>query len=857
MTIEREIASWAASRPPWQQSVLRQLADGHSFDQSEIGTIAVRLKVGKQTAVQPLQVSDVPGAQSAGAPVLLRSVRNVTNVNALVGSQELRFAAEGLTVVYGDNASGKSGYARLIKDAVKSHHEEPVHGNVFAEEAAQPQNAEIAFVSAGTDKTAPWPHAVMAELRAVSFYDEACGDAYIGGDSEMTYRPSALVMLDGLIAICDAVRAALDEDLRNNQLARRPLPVVAEDTSAAAFLARLSDTTTEAQIDAACAMPADATEQLGKFMQEEARLRATDPSKERARLGTVAGKIETISKHVAALAEALSDREGREATACRNKAVELRAAATIASKGTFQSEPISGVGSGTWRVLWEAARQFSETTAYDDRHFPVTSDGARCMLCQQELSLEASSRLDRFQAFMEDRTAQEATAAERDLARTTATYRSLEPTPSHIAAYLVEIEATDSALAQTVADWLQSAAARRSALLADLSDATDKMISPLGLSPQSSLDRRVTELRAEAAAIDATQFGAALAAAMATKNDLESRMAIAKQRVDVATEIRRLAEKANIDAAKRLTDTTGITRKASELTNAHVTSLVRDRFTRESDRLRLERIELKKTGGQKGKLRHRPALLGAKTPKPVPQVLSEGEQTALGLAGYFTEAFFDDSRSALVLDDPVTSLDHIRRARVAQRLAEFAADRQVIVFTHDVAFVGDLRRAADEEQTAFTERGVQRRGDNTPGVCTAQHPWKAKDVPRRLHELEQEIARIRRERPGWDQPGYEKECADWAGKLSEAWERLINLEVVYAVVDPGTSEVRPKMFKVLARISDEDNREFQQSYGRVSGWARRHDKSLATNYVAPQPSDLQQELEFVRTWFERVKKYRN
>jgi wobble nucleotide-excising tRNase len=39
-------------------------------------------------------------------------------------------------------------------------------------------------------------------------------------------------------------------------------------------------------------------------------------------------------------------------------------------------------------------------------------------------------------------------------------------------------------------------------------------------------------------------------------------------------------------------------------------------------------------------------------PKPVAQVLSEGEQTALGLAGYFTEAHFDDSKSALVLDDP-------------------------------------------------------------------------------------------------------------------------------------------------------------------------------------------------------------
>ena len=256
-------------------------------------------------------------------------------------------------------------------------------------------------------------------------------------------------------------------------------------------------------------------------------------------------------------------------------------------------------------------------------------------------------------------------------------------------------------------------------------------------------------------------------------------------------------------------------------------------------------------------MRHRPALLGAKTPRPVEEVLSEGEQTALGLAGYFTEAYFDESKSALVLDDPVSSLDHIRRARVARRLAELAADRQVIVFTHDVAFVGDLRRAADETQVPFAERGVQRRGDSLPGVCTDQHQWKAKDVPRRLQELEQDLARIKRDRGGWDQTEYEKECSDWAGKLSETWERLINLEIVYQVVDPGTSEVRPRMFKVLARVTDQDDREFQQSYARVSGWARRHDKSPITNYVAPEPSELEDELKLIREWFDRVKRYRS
>jgi hypothetical protein len=287
-----------------------------------------------------------------------------------------------------------------------------------------------------------------------------------------------------------------------------------------------------------------------------------------------------------------------------------------------------------------------------------------------------------------------------------------------------------------------------------------------------------------------------------------------------------------------------------------VTALVRDRFTRESDRLQLERIELKKTGGQKGKLRHRPSLLGAKVAKPVEQVLSEGEQTALGLAGYFTEAHFDASRSALVLDDPVTSLDHRRRAHVARRLAELAADRQVIVFTHDLAFVGDLRRAAAERSVEFTERSVERRGDNVPGVCTDRHPWKAKDVARRLGDLDAELARLNRERAGWDQAEYEKECSDWAGKLSETWERIVNLEIVSLVVDPGTSEVRPRMFRLLARITEQDDQEFQQSYARISAWARRHDKSPATNYVAPEPAELEQELKTVKAWFERVKKYR-
>jgi hypothetical protein len=376
-------------------------------------------------------------------------------------------------------------------------------------------------------------------------------------------------------------------------------------------------------------------------------------------------------------------------------------------------------------------------------------------------------------------------------------------------------------------------------------------------SPLTELETLASGLKAAATSIDASQFQKTLSELVTKLAELAGRKALTDHRADIEAEIRRLGDRDAIESARRATDTSTITKKCTALTRSHVTSLVRDQFTRETDRLHLERVTLNDLGGHKGKLRHKPALLGAKMPKPVAQVLSEGEQTALGLAGYFTEAHFDGSRSAMVLDDPVTSLDHVRRSHVAARLAQFSKDRQVIVFTHDITFVGDIIKAAEAENVTLTERCVQRRGDGVPGLCVTQYPWKARDVSKRLQDLDQQLAEIKHERSGWSQERYESAVAEWAGKLSETWERLISVEIVNQVFDHGTSEVRPKMFRLFARITDDDDRGFQESYSRCSQWARRHDKSPATNYVPPEPSDMEQELDHVRGWFARVKKYRN
>ncbi len=214
-----------------------------------------------------------------------------------------------------------------------------------------------------------------------------------------------------------------------------------------------------------------------------------------------------------------------------------------------------------------------------------------------------------------------------------------------------------------------------------------------------------------------------------------------------------MKEREALEAAKTAAATGPITNKILELSEESITDVVRDTFTRETERLRLERVTIARTRADKGALLHQPKLVGARQEVKLPRVFSEGERTALGLAAFFTEAHFDGSKSALILDDPVTSLDHIRRGLVAARLAVLAANRQVIVFTHDMAFVADLKRETSGRGVSITERSVTRSWPEIrkPGTCSNNHPWKVKDVPARLDELRRNLAQIKKEGATWDQ----------------------------------------------------------------------------------------------------------
>lgn len=856
MSLYSELIGWVEGRPWWQQGVVARLASGERVGPEEHAAIAESLLERPPVPPPGGWLSKVrPPAESTGDQVKLLGVRDVKNVNRLRSNEQLTFGADGVTVVFGFNGSGKSGYARLIKQMVRTRDREEILSDVFGGQQLN-REGRLDFSVGGVATVADLSGASPLPLGRVAFYDEKCGDAYLTTESEIAYRPPALTLLDDLYDVCEGVRHQLEQLLTENGRVAATLPPLASDSPSAAFAASLTADTSDEDVVSACYLPAGHELEATRLEAEELRLKSTNPQREKARLNSMAASIGTVTRYLKRLEEVLGADAAKALCSFEDTAREKRTAASMASTASFEGEPIDGVGSTAWRSLWEASRRFSEADAYPFKPFPHTGSDAQCVLCQQRLSDEAGERLSRFEAFMADDTEQEARRAEGELAQAVQTVGVADVQPAEVAVALAALGEESSELQVRVDRVLMAFRARRQGLntepiAAQLPDADATALT-------GDLDALSGDQRAQAQSIEAGDFALRIEAIARQRRDISARLALAGAKETLVAERDRLRERRRIEEARKQTATTGLTTKVSDLTRKYVTVAVQDQFSRESDRLRVERVTLQDKKGRQGALLHKPDFIGATLTAELTQVLSEGEQTALGLAGFFTEAHFDQSRSTLVLDDPVTSLDHERRGRVAERLVALAKERQVVVFTHDATFAAEIRRCAGEEDIGFTTRTIERgRPDQQPGACRDDHPWTVKDAQTRLGWLKQDLIRIKKNTPDWYTETYDREVAMWAGHLSETWERFISQNIADALVNRGTLEVQVTMMKVVARITPEDNKQLQDSYKRCSRWAPRHDKDFALNYSAPPIEDLEKEHTFVEQWFNRVRKYKN
>jgi energy-coupling factor transporter ATP-binding protein EcfA2 len=860
-TVLEIILSWSKDRPAWQRDALRRIVQSQKLNDTDIAELVALCKRGRTTAPdasdlepQPLEASHLPANPGAGASVSLTAIKDVSAVNNLAQGQTLAFAQAGITVIYGDNGAGKSGYARLLKRACRARHSEVILPNVYGVPASAAASATFCFSIGGaaetqelwndTGKPGPQPHPVLS---AISVFDSDCAAVHLKGKNEAAFRPFGLDVPDELGNACKQVKALLDAEKKQQEAARNAIFATPPWTAATAVgkaLAALTHKTDVAALEKLATLSDPEQARLARLTEDLSKNLATAAAEQRLK----ADRIRHLGDALAVIGAGTSDETLNGLTTLHQDAKAKRAAAQLAAKGLFGTDALPDVGGAVWRTLWEAARRYSTEIAYPATPFPPTDPATLCVLCQQPLSPEAMARMQRFEAFIRDDTERQAQEAQEALAAAARGLAELAIILQPIADSLKEVALHDQTLDRAIRRALASARLRRRVLRRCLEGTEVTDIPAAQPFPGAALSALETQIRIYAADLQKAATGDERKALEAERQELADRMALQGHMRTVKTEIDRLKTIRFLENCLTDTATNAITTLGNNIADDVLTPRLRDRFAEEIVGLvgASVRVEMVRAGGQYGSPQYQVRLL-AKPDAKVLDILSEGEQTCVAIAAFLAELATATHSSALVFDDPITSLDHKWRHKVADRLVVEAAVRQVIVFTHDLVFLNDLIEGAEKSGIPCEALHI-RKSSPTVGIINADLPWDGMKILARVDSLEKQARAFISAGAQSEDQNYQRDARHFYDDLRASWERALE-EVAFAhVVMRHRDYINPGDLIRVSAMTENDCRIWSANFKKCCGYIAAHDASRGRNRPLPEPQELLKDVQELGTW---------
>ena len=645
MTVLQEIVDWSKDRHPWQRDALRRLAVKGELSDEDFRELAEICKavhgLAEPRDVVPLALEHVPDQGGTDNPVSLDSIFHQRGVNALAENQTLGFSPH-LTVVYGDNAAGKTGYIRILKSACRARGQEQILGNVVSGAAPHAPIVAIKYRVGSEPQTQEWAgHGDDEFISRVSVFDTQCAAVYLTEKTDVAFRPFGLDLFDKLVPACKALRTQLEKEQRSlasNELEHLQAQVP-EGTAVAKLLANINSLTKPEAVQELARLSPEEASRLALLERSLLDLKANDPEKLRRELSLRAERVRTLARHVREVEASLSPASVEDALALRERSRGIHEQATKLRDSAFPAGMLPGTGSESWSSLWEAARRFSEELAYSEESFPVVGDGAQCVLCQQDLDHGARHRLEAFEAFVASTTERELREIREALIERRDTFTDLEVFPEPVKETLAEIHIEDEGISRTIGIGLKAAESRREAIVLALREDGDVA--------EDCPDLKLVATEVDAVAAQLLDRVAALETSILPEKQQNmndeaqahrARKVLAQHEEIVLHEIERKRKHAAYELCLRETRTNAITQKSTVLTRKVVTKELRESFRRELSSLGFRHIEveLEEAGGAEGVLYHKLVLTRAPGVE-LPRVVSEGEQRCLAIASFFAE----------------------------------------------------------------------------------------------------------------------------------------------------------------------------------------------------------------------------
>lgn len=720
------LSAWGKTLPTWQHFLLSKLVQEVELSDAVLDEVFSEYLIDHNLAalgaVRVVWDMSLPQFQpnAPAAVSALTTMTGVSGVNALAEGETLSFGPK-LTVIYGPNGAGKSGYARVLKSACFTRSKDiGILGDVKLEKSKQPKpTAKFSFDDGSeVDFVHQEPCQRMRDGFAV--FDSTCVRVHLDGRNAFHVMPYLFDVFPRMVAVF----ADLQTKLRDQIMRRTPIAdkyAIQNSTSEVATalsvltartdLTRLKELAVYGEAEAA---------RLSAIEQQLVELRTTEPKVIVKRNEQRIADLKAVNASIGALLQEITPSivQGIADAASRIAALVEQGAALSAAR--FGGEPVQPVGTRAWLDLLTAAIAYGKE-AYPEASFPPQMDGARCVLCQQTLDAASADRLSKFYQTATSDVEAQLTAARRTL-------KSYSVTLGQIGLSFFDEESAarrtvqelDAALAAEIVLHVEGFRTVIGVLSDEVATETAPVMSLLAYDAVSDrVSTLIDRLDDDNGKLRKSDPQELIDALLLEQQLLKDRRLLASQYgvVVKAVEDLKWVVKANGCLQRLSTIQRDVTSKQKALAKELVAQGFIARFTENCTALRLKLPVQFKFSGEAGTTDRKIELINAGMTGVDPsQVLSEGEQTAAALADFLTEVELNGACVGVIFDDPVTSMDHVRKEAIAQRLVTEAERRQVVIFTHDILFTNYLSTAAEEKGVVFAGRTVWRDDAHSPGA---------------------------------------------------------------------------------------------------------------------------------------------
>jgi len=725
VTARSLLVGWANEQDAWVRHLVaevvvsrRAMTDGQ-FDAIYQTFLREKALVSGDPVSVP-KLSDDASLLDVSSGLFLTQLHNLKNVNALVGGQAIEFNAK-LTVIFGENACGKTGYVRVLKKAAAVRTTEAVLPDVSqAQRTKQPPSAHIGF-RLGLEKPqeVEWKdEAGLAPFNRIDVFDSRATALHVDGDLNYMYTPGELARFPLVQQGIDGVRSRLERDVGDRTPTTNPfLPQFDRQSRIYPLIDSLGAATDLAHLKALAELSEPEKQEIPTLKAEVEALQTTNPT---AQLKLA----ETVKQHLEALIKSLSVVGRFDVPKYAKSLGRLQTAEQQYERATqesFAGLPIPGLLKEEWRRFIQAGEEYLETL---DEAGKYPARGRECLYCGQPLSPEAVALLKKYRDYCNNALRVELDGAGQDI---DAIRRSFQQ----------GLDFTD--VERRVGDVAGNGAGITAEQLAEVREFVGK-----GESIRDAIEsRKPVEWTAQAADTarvlkhfeDAQTHNKALLKDLAERRDrreealrerqgklldIESRLKLAglMPQIEKAVEQAKWVDKAKIQERKFQ----GLLRSLTETSKIASEQLLnRDferHFTEECKTLRAPTVTLQFPGRQGRVTRKKAVASGEYRPS---DVLSEGEQKVIALADFLAEASLKPP-APVIFDDPINSLDYKRMAEVVDRIVALSGTRQVIVFTHNIWFTTELLARFEKRPQDCSYYDVSRDGAKIGIVTKGTHP---------------------------------------------------------------------------------------------------------------------------------------